>query len=1598
MSRATPAPSRAFQPSVTALGVALLLSSLLAAAGFVTGVWQGLAATINSDGNSFQAAQTQTPVSGSPPIILDANYAPLAAAPTVDDLLRSQPGEWAGTGLEFTYEWLRCDTAAQNCQPIAGADSSTYTVQGDDQGHRLRLRVTATNSAGSQTATSSPTGTIAITWRSAGSMNVARSEFGYARLPDGKVLVAGGATSTGWTGQSELYDPATGAWTPTGAMQTPRIDPGADFQLPVLPDGRVVYAGGYPSVAATTSVEIFNPQTGAWSTAAPMSQGRSGYAWSILPDGRLLVAGGSLNAGGTAATASVEIYDPQSNTWAAGPSMATARYNGAFVTLRDGRLMVISGWTSTAAPTNAEIYNPQTNTWATVSTPFGRYAPVAQLLPDGRVIVAGGGSPSTAHAEAWLYNPQTNAWASTGAMPSPRAWASIASRGDGGPLVVSGNDASGMLTSVVRYDHTQGTWAAQPTLQSPHRIGLAIALSDGRTLDAGGYTTASARTATAETLAGPLGADPINLTAPAVAGTAAVGQALRVTGGSWEGRERFTYQWLRCTASTCTPISGATWGRYTVAAADAGRTLRARVTAHNAYGSTTIDTDPTGTVAAQWAATGALSTARSQSGVIKLPDGKVLLAGGYGNSGPIASSESYNPATGQWSAAGALNTARSMAWLSPELPKLPNGRWLIAGGLTTGDVTTATTETYDADTGQWSAAPSMASPRVGMNPVSLPDGRVLVAGGYSNYSTSTTTATAEVFDADTNSWSNVASMTQKRGGHTTTVLNDGRVLVAGGDEGSGTILTTAEIYDPQTNQWSTTTMPGAMFAASAVTLADGRVLIVAGGQSASWLPGSTAAYLFNPANDTWSTAGSMSAPRVLAHAWPLADGRVLVTGALSGSQRATAETYNPQTNTWSAYDTMLSERAVGSAVTLSDGDLMAAGGIGASARTTAAELHGQTVTAPENTTAPEIVYPDHSSGRVAVSQGAWSGAPTQFTYEWERCDTNGANCVTIAGADRSYKTITGADYGHTLRAKVTATNSAGQSTATTSTSSLVGSYRQKVANQAGAYWRMDETTGTTIEDSVGDYDGTQSGATLGQAGIIKFSSAFGGNPAHVSLPSVPITPSSSFTLEARVRPTSLPAANQGAYLLFRGNGHTTSFEGFGLAIYDGKYELVMSNPDTIGQRYIIGGTAAAGQWAHVTATFDRATGRMRLYVDGKRVAQGTFASDMKLASTPTYMGRSGYNVGTGEGWFNGRLDEVSVTTRALSAGEVADRHRADTTAGPVNAEPPTITGEPKVGRTLTAAPGAWAGTDPPVTYAYQWQRPGEVCAGGGQCWTDISGATSATYDVSAHEIGNQLRVRVTATDSQGATTGHSAATTAVAVDLAALRSEVAADNPWASWRHDDQPTGAACGFSTAACAPDSSGNGRNGAVWSAAAGQLGIAPASNALRNPRYYRASVPSTGTARTVELWVRPDSVTAGAPQGLVSIGDQSGGYGLAMVNNTLSGNGSCLWLVHYHVGDGYDPASCGSIRAGRWQHVVVTFDRTHTKFYVNGVKVGQTADPAPAAIDPIVTVGYFADNHADPVGSAAIGFTGSIDEVAVYEQALSAERIAAHYAAGA
>ena len=148
--------------------------------------------------------------------------------------------------------------------------------------------------------------------------------------------------------------------------------------------------------------------------------------------------------------------------------------------------------------------------------------------------------------------------------------------------------------------------------------------------------------------------------------------------------------------------------------------------------------------------TGALGTAREFHTATLLSNGKVLVAGGFGASGFLASAELYDPANGTWSGTGALATAREFHTAT----LLPNGKVLVAGGIGAGGVL-ASAELYDPTTGTWSATGSLNYARGDHTATLLPNGKVLVAGGKDN---STYVESAELYDPATGMWSSTFTL------------------------------------------------------------------------------------------------------------------------------------------------------------------------------------------------------------------------------------------------------------------------------------------------------------------------------------------------------------------------------------------------------------------------------------------------------------------------------------------------------------------------------------------------------------------------------------------------------------------------------------------------------------------------------------------------------------------------------------------------------------------------------------------------------------------------------------------------------------------------
>jgi hypothetical protein len=120
-----------------------------------------------------------------------------------------------------------------------------------------------------------------------------------------------------------------------------------------------------------------------------------------------------------------------------------------------------------------------------------------------------------------------------------------------------------------------------------------------------------------------------------------------------------------------------------------------------------------------------------------------------------------------------------------------------------------------------------------------------------------------------------------------------------------------------------------------------------------------------------------------------------------------------------------------------------------------------------------------------------------------------------------------------------------------------------------------------------------------------------------------------------------------------------------------------------------------------------------------------------------------------------RIRHVRALLFGLAAVALATAGVAQA-AAPVNLTPPTITGTPQVGQTLTAGNGTWS--DSPTSFAYQWLR----CNAGGNSCIPVANGTQRTYTLVGADAGDTMRVRVTATNADGSSNARSAQTTVVA--------------------------------------------------------------------------------------------------------------------------------------------------------------------------------------------------------------------------------------------
>ena len=352
-------------------------------------------------------------------------------------------GEWTYTGSMNSGRWWHTATLLPDGKVLVAGGiqpGHVHVVAGADLGVGIPMTDTA--------ELYDPT---TGTWSYTGSMNSARGRHTATLLNNGKVLVAGGTEygiypglgTTGVVISAEIYDPATGAWTPTGPLNIRR----SLHTATLLPGGNVLVAGGQVEVLAyaaaasgevrapanpgvaradhpttslrggsssippvmwdtTASAEIYDPATGVWTNTGNLKAARAFHTATLLKNGKVLVAAGSggmivlaegLDTNGAGNTA--ELYDPATGDWSYTGNLNAARTFHTATLLHDGKVLVAAGPSAILVAnldpvnpaTTAELYDPATSAWSnTGSLNAGRLWHTATLLKDGRVLVAGG--------------------------------------------------------------------------------------------------------------------------------------------------------------------------------------------------------------------------------------------------------------------------------------------------------------------------------------------------------------------------------------------------------------------------------------------------------------------------------------------------------------------------------------------------------------------------------------------------------------------------------------------------------------------------------------------------------------------------------------------------------------------------------------------------------------------------------------------------------------------------------------------------------------------------------------------------------------------------------------------------------------------------------------------------------------------------------------------------------------------------------------------------------------------------------------------------------------------------------------------------------
>jgi Concanavalin A-like lectin/glucanases superfamily len=526
--------------------------------------------------------------------------------------------------------------------------------------------------------------------------------------------------------------------------------------------------------------------------------------------------------------------------------------------------------------------------------------------------------------------------------------------------------------------------------------------------------------------------------------------------------------------------------------------------------------------------------------------------------------------------------------------------------------------------------------------------------------------------------------------------------------------------------------------------------------------------------------------------------------------------------------------------------------------------------------------------------------------------------------------------------------------------------RAVAADNPIGWWRLGDTSGSTAVDQMGASNGTYSatGVTLNQPSLVPAESnkadAFNGSTGYVRVPAAAaFNLTRAITLEAWIKPTSLPSTGVFRSVMTKGEAYSLQFNG-------PRLELTVIQSGTRRRLQTPAGVIVAGGTYHVVGTFDGST--QRLYVNGTQVASAALSGSASTSTAPIVIGSWD---GTQE-FFNGVIDEPAVYGTVLSATQVRAHYDAASAA------------------TLAAPSGLTASAQSPSQVDLGWfdnsvAETGQVL----ERSTDAAFTSPTTVALAANQQsysdtnltpGTAYWYRVKAVN--GATSSPYSNVAQVSTPApASYEARVIADHPVSYWRLGEG-SGTIAGDITVANPGTYNGPPALGAAsligTDLTDSAVGFDGAGDDVRVGQ--SGSLDITGPV-TVEAFIKPTSLpAAGSVRSIVA---KTGSYALVLNGPTVE-----FTLVQLGVSRRLQ-APAGTIAAGGAYAVVGTYDGATQRLYVNGRLV------ASAALTGATDVTINGVRIASWDGTQQF-FAGTIDEAAIYNKALSATQVAAHFTA--